>query len=403
PGNMLYSQDSSPQEQFRTARQLAFNQETEKARALCYDLLSQKPDHHDARVLIGRTLAWDQMYDSARTELKKVYQQMPRHYDCLNTLIDLERWSNNLTTSLQYTNRGLEFYPNDEQFLYKKAEILNRLEQTGKAVQTLNLLLSINPAHEQGNKLHGQLKPGILKEAGVTHYFDFFKKPWIKRWHIVALQGKLNFENTPLIARINYGKLIHSGASYSRSNNFQYRVDAYPRITPSDYLFINFAYSGSGLFPKIQYAGEWFHNFNRGFEASAGFRRMTWAEPLLFYTASVGKYYRNYWFSLRTFVTPNEKTTGQSYMLSARRYLATSKDYLGLKLQYGTSPENPSYLMDLPEIVRLKTLGFRFTYQKNWKNWLLRLGLGYQNQEYEENTTRDNINTEIRLIYQFIN
>lgn len=405
PGNMLYGQKSNLQEQLQEARQFAYNEKTEKARALCYELLSQNPDYHDARVLIGRTLAWDKMYDSARVELTKVYKQMPRHYDCLNALIDLERWSNNPSASLNYARSGLKYYPNDEQFLYKKAEILQRMEKTGKAAKTLNRLLSVNPSHEKGNVLYRKLNPGLVKEIGIAHYFDFFKKPWVKRWHIMSLRGELNIKNIPLIGRLNYGKLIRSGSSFSASNNFQYRVDAYPHITSSDYLFINFAYSKAGLFPKTQYAAEWFHNFNKGIEASAGFRRMSWqdADPLLFYTASAGKYYRNYWFSARAFIAPREGGTDQSYIFSARRYLASAEDYFGMKLEYGTSPENIIYLSNLPELVRFRTLGLRFAYQKNWDNWLIRLGIGYKNQEYENNATRNNFNTEIQLIHQFIN
>ncbi len=405
PGNTLFGQESNLQVQLQRARQFAYNEKTEKARALCYDLLSQNSDYHDARVLIGRTLAWDKKYDSSRVELTKVYQQMPSHYDCLNTLIDLERWSNNPSVSLQYARNGLKYYPNDEQFLYKKAEILNRMEETRKTVKTLNRLLSVNPSHEKGNALYRKLNPGVVKEVGIAHYFNFFKKPWVKRWHIMSLRGELNIENIPLIGRINYGKLIRSGSPFSRSNNFQYRIDAYPHLTSSDYLFLNFAYSKAELFPKTQYAAEWFHNFIHGMEASAGFRRMGWENesPLLFYTASVGKYYRNYWFSFRAFVAPREGSVDQSYILSARRYLASNEDYLGMKLEYGSSPENIIFLNTLPEVVNFRTLGVRFTYQKNWNNWLIRLGIGYKNQEYKKNAIRNNVNTEIHLIYQFIN
>ncbi|MGM0531296.1 MAG: YaiO family outer membrane beta-barrel protein [Bacteroidota bacterium] len=404
--NILYSQESSLSDQFQEARQLANDQETQEARQICYDILSKDPDYHDARILIGRTLTWDEKHDSARKELKTVYEQMPRHYDCLHALIDLERWSDNFTQALDYTNEGLEYHPNDEKMLYKKAEILADLGKNEQASETLDHLLTIKPAHKKGNVLYKDLNPGLLKQAGLVHRFSFFKKPWIKRWHVASLRADLNLKNTLLIGMINYGNLVGSEHPYidnTNKANLQFQLDAYPRITPSDYLYLNLAYSGSQLFPEHRYAAEWFHNFDKGYELSGGFRGLKWNEPIFFYTGSLGLYYRKYWFALRTYITPQERATGHTYTLRARRYLATSDDYVGLKLEYGTSPESLDYVVDFSEVNQLNTKGIHLEYQKNIKHWLIKLGLIYRNEEFKDNNFRDHISTELRVMYQFYN
>ena len=84
--NMLYSQEKNLPGQFQKARQLAYDQETQKARQICLDILSENPEYHDVRVLLARTLIWESKYDSARKELKTVYEKMPEHFDCIHEI-----------------------------------------------------------------------------------------------------------------------------------------------------------------------------------------------------------------------------------------------------------------------------------------------------------------------------
>ena len=403
-GKALHAQEKTIPEQFQKARQLAFDQKTQKAREICYDILSKAPDYHDARVLAGRTLIWDGMQDSARKELKLVYEQMPKHYDCLQALIDLERWDGNFSKALEYANEGAKYYPNNQKMVFKKAEILHQLAKDEMASQTLEYLLTINPAHKEGNMLYKELNPGLVKQAGLVHRFNFFRKPWIKRWHVTSARADLNLKNTLLIGMINYGRLVGSlPPSLAGSNNagFQYWLDAYPRLSPSDYLYLNFAYSGSPLFPEQRYGAEWFHNFDNGVELSGGLRGFNLEEPLFIYTGSLGLYYRRYWFAFRAWINPGERLTSQTYTLRARRYLATSDDYVGMKLEYGSSPESLAYVIDFEEINRLNTLGFHLEYQENIKHWLFKLELIYRDEEYREDHFRDHISTELHIMYQF--
>ena len=235
----------------------------------------------------------------------------------------------------------------------------------------------------------------------MEYRFDFFSKPWVRRWHIVGLRTDVDVKGSRVIGRINYGRLVGANLGEVAGGNLQYQVEAYPRLGPSDYAYLALAYSGSKLFPGQQYGAEWFHSFDKGFEASLGLHYLRWKDPFWFYTGSVGKYLGNYWFSLRTYISSAEKLTGQTYTFSARRYLATGDDYLGLMLEYGTSPEDLSYLIDFPEIKRLRSLGARVSYQRLLNNWLFKAELGYRNEEYRADLTRDHLNTRLHLLYHF--
>jgi len=240
----------------------------------------------------------------------------------------------------------------------------------------------------------------VLEKIGGVYRFNFFPQPWVRRWHVAGLRTDWNYRNTPVIGSVNYGTLAGGPIDGDSKVNWQFQLEAYPRITSSDYMYLSAAYSGSSLFPRHYYGGEWFHSFQRGFEASAGVRWMQWEESIWFYTGSIGKYLGNYWFALRAYITPGEKATGQTYTLSARKYLATGKDYLGVKLEYGNSPDNLSYLLDFPDIRRLNSMGVHLSWQRELNRWLLYVNLGYRREEYQNDAYRGHFSTRLHLLYK---
>src|SRR6056297_3797467 len=45
----------------------------------------------------------------------------------------------------------------------------------------------------------------VLERIGGVYRFNFFRRPWIRRWHVAGLRGDFQFKNNPLIASLNYG------------------------------------------------------------------------------------------------------------------------------------------------------------------------------------------------------
>jgi len=240
----------------------------------------------------------------------------------------------------------------------------------------------------------------VMERIGGTYRFHFFRKPWVRRWHVAGARADLRFRNIPLIGSLHYGRLAGMNMADQEKVNLQYRVEAYPRLTASDYAYLSAAYSGSNLFPNHYYGAEWYHSFNRGFEASAGVRWMQWEESIWFYTGSLGKYTGNYWLSLRAYISPGDRFTGQTYTFTVRRYLATASDYVGIKLEYGNSPDNLSYLVDFPEIRRLNSMGAHLSVQKDLNRWLVFMDLGYRREEYQNDAFRGHFSIRLHLLYQ---
>jgi YaiO family outer membrane protein len=276
-------------------------------------------------------------------------------------------------------------------------------------VLPVNGLLSQPVSGSQGDKgsfradtLDSEVDPRVyMEQAGMEYQFHFFRKPWIRRWHVTTLRTDWRLQGFPVLAKINAGTLAGFNGQDDPPLHLQYQVDAYPRITGSDYMYLSAAFSGSKRFPKHYLGGEWYHSFSRGFEASLGFRWLRWRESVIYYTGSAGKYLGNYWLSLRAYVTPSEEFTGQTWTLSARRYLATGEDYLGLRLEYGTSPENLISIVDYPDIKSFRSAGAHLSYQRRLGQWLVKTEAGYRREEYREDTFRNHLSIRLHLLYQF--
>src|SRR6266568_3760357 len=72
---------------FKKAQNLAFHNQWKEAREIARHILKINEKYQDARVLIGRTYAWDHQYDSARLEINKVIASDSSHHDAIDALI----------------------------------------------------------------------------------------------------------------------------------------------------------------------------------------------------------------------------------------------------------------------------------------------------------------------------
>ena len=322
---------------FSAARTQAFNGNREKARALCKTILSQKPDYHDVRILMARTYAWDRQYKEAREELKKVLDRKPGYHDAINALIDTEFWAQDYKETIAICNKGLEYFPGDGEYLIKKAKALEKLEAYEEALQALDLVIK-NPASTEQNaealKMIERIKLAMIKnEAGISYSLDVFDEVYAPR-HLVYSELKRRTKIGTVIGRATY-------ANRFERQGFQYEVDAYPKITKGMYAYLNFGVSSSPLFPGYRIGAELHKKLKLGFETSLGIRYLAFTKSkIAIYTGSIGKYYKDYWFSFRPFITPKGNGVSNSFNLFVRRYLKDANNYITLLAGSGFSPED---------------------------------------------------------------
>ena len=108
---------------FMVARQLSIDGKYSEAINLAEQLLAAHPEYTDARILVARTYAWQKKYEPAGENISKVLNESPAYYDAHDARIDILYWSGRYEAGLDAIDEALKIYPDDVNFLIKKAKI----------------------------------------------------------------------------------------------------------------------------------------------------------------------------------------------------------------------------------------------------------------------------------------
>lgn len=361
------------------ARNLAFNGNRAKARQLCRAILAKGFDS-DVALLLGRTYAWDGKYDSTRIVLNEVLSRNPNNMDALDAFVDVEYWSENYDKAIEYCDLALKKAPYSEDFLLKKARILHSNEKYTEAVATLEDFIQKYPGQAEVLKKLQEYRPDVMKnKLKISYTLDFFDKDFNRDpWQLTAFSYGRKTKLGSVIARVNMAQRFGD-------TGFQYELDAYPKISENNYLYLNYGFSKSSVFPENRFGVELYHNFPKSFEGSIGMRQLYFSSSnVSIFTATLGKYVSNYWISLRSYVTPGSDGTSVSGQLQARRYFSDPENYIGLRLGYGVSPDDNQNLVDVNAKSRLtlKTRSIRMEYNHIISRiWILNGGATWGNEE----------------------
>lgn len=357
---------------FAIARNEAFNGSRAKARIYLLRALDFSPNYSEIRVFLGRTYAWDDQYDSARVAFATVIEKNPNYIDAYSAWADVEFWDDKPGIALTAVQAGLKREANNEVLLYKKAKALVALNKETEASLVLDLLLNLNPSNADAKSLKNKLKEASIKNSVALNYNNDLFSDVFDPAHYANLQ---------------YGRVTSMGSLFFRGNyserfgttGYQGEVDFYPSLGNGLYMYLNYGYAQSTLFPEHRIGAELYFKLPKSFEGSAGLRYLQFSKTSTstLYTATLGKYYRNYWFSARTFITPNESGVSNSYIIMARRYFADAENFLGLTGGFGFSPDQRFQSIEDGDIITLKSRKIGLEYQRT-VGFRWRLNFSYQ-------------------------
>ncbi len=396
-------------QKFKSAQRLAFDGNRDKARMLCDEILNVKPTYYDARILKGRTYTWDKKYESARIELVKVIEVKYGYKDAVNALIDLESWSGNIEKALFYCDYGLSFHANDEAILMKKAKLLVKVNREKEAVEILNKLADINPAGDALKLLKSIKIKSIKNKITLNHSFNYHSVPYYRRWHISSLQYARRTPIGSVIAKVKVGDIVKTNETlFSADYGYQYEIDMYPKLTKFNYAYVSYGHSQASLFPRHRAGLEIYQKLPFSSELSLGARYMMFQKStgeqkeIVIYTGSIGKYYKNYWFSFRPFITPKKLGVSQSYNLTVRRYFKSADNFVSLTIGTGNSPDDSFDIIDGFDAYKLNSKKIKIGYEdKYFKRFLLKLRVGYEYEKYKKDKYRNQYQTSITISYLF--
>lgn len=391
--SLLAQTQLTTDELFVKAKDAAFNQKDRTlARKLCKQALIKSPDYADISIFLGRLYTWDNIYDSARVIFNNIIKKDSTNGDAISAAIDLEFWSGNSGVALNFCNLGVSKFPTSTDFLLKQARVLEDLERYDEAFLALEKIFKLDKSNTEAFALAERLKEKARKNSiGVTYQYEKFDKTF-DPWQLGSLSYSRSVFFGTTIFRVNFARRFEN-------NGTQYEIDMYPSFAPGIYSYLNFGYSKDGIFPKQRYGASLYFSLPLSFEIDGGFRLLKYSSDTWIYTFALGKYWSNYWFSLRTYITPQVEKASHSYSLIIRYYLSGADDYLAFSAGTGISPEENSVDL-LGNWLKSDKLGIEYQNRLSRK-FVLNISSDYSREEYLSNEFRTKISAALSLRFLF--
>ncbi|WP_084668385.1 YaiO family outer membrane beta-barrel protein [Arenibacter nanhaiticus] len=390
----------STDELYTKARSAAFDEDNyPKAIALLKQALAKSPDYLEVSVFLGRLYTFSDSLPKARIVFEEILQKETGHEDASLAYANLEYWNSDSPKSLTIVNSGLEKHPNSEKLGLLKAKVLKDLKRYDESRRVIDHLLKINPKLTAARSLLGSVNSSAAKNSlGLNYDFIYFDKRFDDPWHMASINYSRQTKLGSVAARFNY-------ANRFTTNGAQFEVDAYPRISDLFYAYVSGGISeNKGIFPRYRAGFSLYANLPAAFEADAGFRFLAFSGSTWIYTVGVGKYYKSYWFNLRTYLTPSANSISHSYSLTTRYYLGGADDYLSLKIGTGISPDDNanSVSFDPENIYKLKSVNMSLGYRKLlWDTNVFSFQTTLENQEYAPETRGNQLSLSIGYTKRF--
>ncbi len=387
---------------YEKARFYAYNDNRDSARSVCKRILRIDPEYTEAMVLMGRTYAWDKQYENSRHILNKCLEISPENYGALSTLFNTEYWSDNYPGALEVAKRGTSVYPSKPDFYIYQAKVYSKLEEPKRAAEALSTALDLDPTNEEAlSMMEGLKKDLMVSRIQIQAAYDYFpqRSPGSRLWQQYNFELSHRFEKVSLFARLQQSR------RFGRVGHLL-EFDAYPKIRPGTYAYLNYGFpvfEPKVLYPEYRYGAEIFQKLPWSMEFSLGMRHLQFGNAVDIITASVGKYYRSYWFSVRTFITPKDVGVSNSYQFMFRNYYTSANDFFGVTFGTGFSPDQSNLSNEtLQSIASLRAYSIRL--ERQWMmgpQWGATLVAGVQSEEVRANDYMLRLSASASLNYRF--
>jgi lipoteichoic acid synthase len=144
--------------QFKRAQEEARKQNYVDSRLLLTNILIHHPNHLDARILLARTFAWQQQYDTAITILEQVKNRAPSYPDTYAAISDVFYWNKDVAGSLKVIHDALKYDSLDPELRAREARGLLATGNEKMARHIVSDVLKKYPQNELAQDLNKKFK-----------------------------------------------------------------------------------------------------------------------------------------------------------------------------------------------------------------------------------------------------
>jgi len=140
-----YANEKTFDELLLIARELSFKKQYKTARLLCDYILNEYPNYTDARILKGRTLAWQQDYTKSEKALLNALKRSPYYDDAYLAILDMYWWSDQEEKSIDIYEQALKNDMINSEISFKMAKAHQRMDKANEANKIMDSLIQIHP------------------------------------------------------------------------------------------------------------------------------------------------------------------------------------------------------------------------------------------------------------------
>lgn len=387
-----YAQIVQPEARYKEARDLADKQSYVLALRILTDLLADDPNNFDYKLLIANVYAWSSQYQEAIMRLQILDQEHPNNSEVLMSLVNVLIWNDEAEKALPYAESAIQS-GYGEAFSMKKAQALVMLERDEEAMVVLRELNSEEAELLRTSIL--QKKQHHIAFSGLLFTFpDSVERQ--EPWRFAYMEYGRKGIKLPFVIRMHWGKIL-------TEHGAQLEVDLYPKVGKRGYMYLNTSILNSGfVFPSYRGGVEYYHAFEKNWEASIGGRYLYFGLPdqhVYLATAHLAKTIDRYQVSYRTFVNLETQGTLFSHIVNIKYNEFQREGYYMLDLQYGSLP---FYFINSMDFVRTSAIRLGFHAQVRLKeNYLLRGIFFYEYEEFMPDQFRDRNSYQLILIRRF--
>jgi len=385
--------NGNPDTSFFTARTLAFEGKRDIARDTLNHILTKYPDYSDVRSLLASTYSWDGRYDLARDQFNRITSQERQNKEVWVAAIKNEIYSEDYYIALGLSNKALTYLKDDDDIQDLRRKVLENLYEDMKTA--MDTAVSTVKKYTEP-----EIKRNNISMTNSFEVFDAVYGPMVYSSFAYSRKTKAG----SVIPRINY-------ANRFETHGLQYELDLYPKFSKTFYAYLNYGFSSAPIFPGHRVGAEFYANLPKAIETSLGVRYLDFrTTKATVYTGSVGLYRGNYYFSVRSYVTPQDfGNVSVSGGLLVRRYLKDANNYLGINMGMGYSPELKQFIdgeallaetLLFVESQRL-ALAYQFTGKVSPNSYKLNLGLSRQELVFDSGNFVWSVSAGLRYEVKF--
>jgi YaiO family outer membrane protein len=373
------------------ARQMASSGRYAEAIQILRQRLAERPADTDARALFGVIMFEEGYDDDARRELEYVLGANPTHAEALPALVKVELRSYRLMRALALTQQGLTVKPDDVTLLILSGRVLDAMDRRKEARQQFDGALRVKPGNDEALRRRRALRPERLWSLGGTSGSDRYDdktSPWRENSvhvGVATIAGTITAHG-------------HRAERFGLQND-QLELEWAPSFRPGTSADVAVAYSQDKvLYPEYRVAFDLNQGIGAGFELSVGARQMAFSEDVRVYTGAISKYYGNWLFTGRAFVTPDSAGIQRSFHGSFRRtYGPGGGSAIGLRYARGSVRNDIRNLDDL-DVLDSDTLNLEMESSiARWLGMSTRAAYGREKLERDPELWRLSVATGIFL------